>query len=324
MPATLPLARHVAFETSDLDEARERVARIFCPHRLDALRPGQPLRARQHVARIGNLALSYVAYGAEVMIDPGALESFFLVHLVHSGACEIGIGRRIVAGRAPIMAISSASLPLRMRWNAECAHVVLKIGRAALERHLAGLIERSVPRPIEFQPGLPLDAGPGAGFRRLIEFACAEAQREESLLDSPLAAAAIEQTLMTVLLTLQPHTFSAALAAHGTPAAPRHVVRAVDYIRAHADLPITIADLAGAAGVSARTLHEGFRRFRGSAPMAFLKSVRLERVRADLKAAAPGASVTSIAHRWGVIHLGRFAQEYRKRFGELPSETFRR
>ncbi|MDT9702645.1 hypothetical protein, partial [Streptomyces sp. P17] len=33
--ATLPLERLLMFETRDRDEARDSVARVFCPHRLD-------------------------------------------------------------------------------------------------------------------------------------------------------------------------------------------------------------------------------------------------------------------------------------------------
>ncbi|KFU80364.1 hypothetical protein BB31_16195 [Amycolatopsis lurida NRRL 2430] len=37
--------------------------------------------------------------------------------------------------------------------------------------------------------------------------------------------------------------------------------------------------------------------------------------------AAPVGLIGDIAHRWGITHLGRFAGEYRTRFGELPSAT---
>jgi AraC family transcriptional regulator, ethanolamine operon transcriptional activator len=34
--------------------------------------------------------------------------------------------------------------------------------------------------------------------------------------------------------------------------------------------------------------------------------------------------VTQAASQWGFWHLGYFSRDYRKMFGELPSQTFRR
>jgi len=59
--------------------------------------------------------------------------------------------------------------------------------------------------------------------------------------------------------------------------------------------------------------------------MAFLRDRRLEAARHELLVADAGEiSVTEVALGLGFTHLSRFANEYRKAFGELPSETFRR
>ena len=119
------------------------------------------MHARQHVARVGGLALSYVGYGAEVEIDPGRLESFFLIHLVHSGCCEMRTGDEVVMGGPAMGSVTTATRPLAMRWSDDCAHLVLKIERAMLERHLADLLGTPVTRPIEFRAALPVGDGSG-------------------------------------------------------------------------------------------------------------------------------------------------------------------
>jgi len=54
--------------------------------------------------------------------------------------------------------------------------------------------------------------------------------------------------------------------------------------------------------------------------MRYLRHVRLERAHQELVQAQPGeTTVTRTAGRWGFTHLGRFASEYRRAFGELPS-----
>lgn len=44
----LPLERYRLFDSHDLDEAREFVGRVFCPHDLATLRPGAQLDACHH------------------------------------------------------------------------------------------------------------------------------------------------------------------------------------------------------------------------------------------------------------------------------------
>jgi AraC-like DNA-binding protein len=179
-------------------------------------------------------------------------------------------------------------------------------------------------RPIEFDPKLDVQQGLGASLQRIVEFVANELDRDNSLLGSPLSLTNIEQALMTGLLTAQNSNFSTALARRAMPPAPRHVVRAEEFIHAHPELPITIGDLTEASGVSARALYEGFRRFRGTTPMVMLRTVRLECVRRELQSAASTPVIADIAFKWGVAHLGHFAAEYRARFGELPSETISR
>jgi AraC family ethanolamine operon transcriptional activator len=74
-------------------------------------------------------------------------------------------------------------------------------------------------------------------------------------------------------------------------------------------------------GASRRKLNYCFQEVLGSSPVKYLRAVRLNGVRRELRAGA--AAVQDVAARWGFWHLGQFAREYRQQFGELPSETRR-
>ena len=79
------------------------------------------------------------------------------------------------------------------------------------------------------------------------------------------------------------------------------------------------------AGVSIRSLQDGFKKYVGMSPTDYLRNVRLNRVREELLAERSfDSSIADIAFRWGFTHLGRFAKLYHERFGELPSETIRK
>ena len=86
-----------------------------------------------------------------------------------------------------------------------------------------------------------------------------------------------------------------------------------------------MADVAEAAGMSARTLFREFRKRHGMSPMAFSKERRLEAAQRALLAADPRErSVTDIALDYGFCHFGRFSVEYKRAFQEAPSDTLRR
>ncbi|PPK67124.1 AraC-like DNA-binding protein [Actinokineospora auranticolor] len=107
-------------------------------------------------------------------------------------------------------------------------------------------------------------------------------------------------------------------------ATPRTLRTAIAYIEAHADQDISVADIACSAWVTVRAVQLAFRRHLDTTPMAYLRRVRLDHVRAELRAAVPGQeTVTGIAARWGFSRPGAFAAYYREVFDELPSHTLR-
>lgn len=84
----------------------------------------------------------------------------------------------------------------------------------------------------------------------------------------------------------------------------------------------SITDICATAGVSERTLQYAFRNAMQLTPVAYLRTLRLNRVRTDLLIAPPAnITVTQVAMRWGFVHLGEFSQEYKRLFGEQPSQT---
>ncbi len=106
-------------------------------------------------------------------------------------------------------------------------------------------------------------------------------------------------------------------------AAPATVRRALAYIDAHAAEPITIDDIARAAGISTRGLQYAFRRALDISPGEQLRRVRLAGAHAELRDGG-SARVADVARRWGFPHTSRFAAFYREAYGVNPAETLRR
>ena len=94
---------------------------------------------------------------------------------------------------------------------------------------------------------------------------------------------------------------------------------------ASVDEPLHVSALCHVIGVSERTLRKAFHRVYGVPPCRHLRMLRLSNARrALLSADGTIAKVTEIAMSFGFAELGRFSVEYKKAFGESPSQTLYR
>jgi AraC family ethanolamine operon transcriptional activator len=113
----------------------------------------------------------------------------------------------------------------------------------------------------------------------------------------------------------------------GAPLSPgerwRVVRRAEAFLEESAEPSVRIDELCVAACTSLSRLERAFRETFGLSPRRYLMLRRLAAVRRELLRGDPQASITDVATRWGFFHLGRFSQEYREHFAELPSQTLR-
>lgn len=101
--------------------------------------------------------------------------------------------------------------------------------------------------------------------------------------------------------------------------------RAIHFLHESNNTQISIPQLCKEAEVSQRTLEYAFREQFNLTPLAFFKMQRLHQARyALMTSIAPDSTVTQIAHQHGFLETGRFAAQYCKLFGELPSITLRK
>ena len=89
--------------------------------------------------------------------------------------------------------------------------------------------------------------------------------------------------------------------------------------------PVYVAELCEIVGVSERTLQNAFQEIMGMSPFAYLRRVRLHRVRQVLRAETTrSVTVSKVALDWGFWHFGEFSGAYKDCFGERPSQTLQR
>ena len=85
--------------------------------------------------------------------------------------------------------------------------------------------------------------------------------------------------------------------------------------------PPSITELCLMVGAKERTLHLSCVEAFGRPPAALLAELRLNGVHRALSRPEKETSVTAVAALYGFTHFGRFAEYYRRQFGELPSVT---
>jgi AraC-like DNA-binding protein len=320
LPVSLPLASRCQFASDDFEAMHARLSTVLKPHGLRRL-SDSPVAGIICRARLNRISFNVLRIGPSVEVAPGALEDFFLVQIPIVGTVELCVGREQIKCEGATAAVISPGERLHLRWSDNCTQLILQIPHEAMESSLAQRLGRKSATALRFQAAFDLDASAGREWRQLLDVAVRSIEHDGILSREP-ASSDLEDLLLSALLAAQPHNYVAALRRHPDPA-PFYIVRAEREMRRRLRHAFTVAGLASAAGVSERTLHLGFRRFRSTTPMGRLAALRLHEARRLLGNAEPNATVAQVAAEVGFHQFGRFAAAYRNMFGELPSQTLR-
>lgn len=176
----------------------------------------------------------------------------------------------------------------------------------------------------QFSDSVDITSGSGAALFRNVAAAFKEIEMLEHAGLGMVAEASLAELLTNLaVISLVP---GARALLEKTPRSPGTgaIERARQYIEAHAEGPVRIAEVARDLGISMRTLQVAFQRQLGRTPTEYLFECRLAKVRQLLLNAPGGATVTALATECGFANLGAFSARYRNAFGEFPSETLSR
>ncbi len=87
---------------------------------------------------------------------------------------------------------------------------------------------------------------------------------------------------------------------------------------------VNIEDLAKELNISQRQFHDTFKTNYGLTPKHYLKYIKLNAIRRELLVASADINISDIAFKYGFTHMSHFAQEYKKMFSKLPSESLKK
>jgi len=200
--------------------------------------------------------------------------------------------------------------------------IELAIPLDQLERCARTLFKIESDKPLMFEPVVDLESFPGQAIIDLVSLLQLQVVESPEIKTNSILMANTKELVFNSVLNLLQHNYRTGLLAKKETTHPRVVLLAEEFMRANADLPITIEMLAKEVGCSGRALHSLFRQVRDTTPISALRDIRLEKARSELLSDA--TSVTACAIKWGFTNLGRFAKAYEAKFLEKPSETLQR
>lgn len=310
------LYRSPVFHSQAADPSHQELSKVISKHGLTWGRGRvNTTLFRRDISRISVMILGY---GAEVEIQADGFQDFSLVQMPLRGVAEfISDGCTLTACPGEV-AILSPRQQVRTLWQGGCEQLILKVPHALFD----GASAQDAPTGVRPAPAGKIDDRHAPQWAALIRQLLSLSGS-----DHPAWLRHVETGLALFLLchgaAEEPAAREQVLLRSQDRAGLARLRQAQAYVLGHLHAPISLADLAGAAGLSPRALHILCRRHHGESPMNWARNLRLEAARRCLLA-DPRVGVTEVALAHGFGHLGRFSAYYQARFGELPSATGRR
>lgn len=304
----------------DVEEARCVGGQVYYPHRLQVRGHGDDFAMRLQHARFGPVLVGVLTYDTEVTISTEELRTAYEVNIPVHGRVSSWVGPTAVGANPTTVAITGPNATSTLSgFGAGSALVGLKIDRDILEAQAGAVLGRPCTGPVPFPATIDLRSLDGRAWWSLARVLVDAVTGPAPLLRNPLVAAPLVDSVLCGLLGL------AGLGEDAGRACPARVRAATDFMQAHVSEPLTLSQIATAAGCGVRALQAGFREHLGCTPIGYLQRVRLAGVHADLLRADPASdTVTDVSLRWGFAHHGRFAAAYRAEYGTTPAAALHR
>ncbi len=309
---TSALRDYRLFDSHDLDETQNQISQIMQPH---VLSPKGQARGRSHMdfVRLGGVGIGTIAFGDAMSVEVEALHGYWLLMFCVSGQASVQMQGSPVSVDSTSGVLCAPGQRFDAVLSKDCEQLILRIDPVLLK----GQTGLATPR---LEPVVAVGGTRLGGWLQQLKLVAESRELLACAQANPAVAAQLGQLLLELLIAGHDRTNPASGGMHVQPGFIR---RACEFMHAHWNTPLELAGIAAAAEVSERTLLSAFRQFRGTSPMQYLRELRLAEAHRALKGTTCHASVAEIALDCGFTHLGRFAGAYRKRFGELPSETAR-
>jgi AraC-like DNA-binding protein len=306
-----------------IDELEEAQAmNLLRPHGIRILDRDARLDASMSSVIVSEtMSLHHLVYGCAVDIAPKEPDGDnFLLCAAVSGVAKYRTGSQNAVLRPQELSAITPYHEFASETSSDFSQIIVSLNRKNVENTVASLTGSGGVRQVELtypQDIISLTNATVSLWSSLAALAASGASYERE------AARRIEEIALEQILLGFP-SVQARIVASTEVASARSVRLAMQYMRDHLGEPISITELATAVSVAPRSLQLAFRKELDNTVTGTLREMRLGHARKLLVSQDPRfGTVTQVAHAVGMGHLGNFAVEYRRLFGESPSAALR-
>lgn len=323
MLSELRLQNRPAIQFATADEWSQHFGAKGLPLRIAPAAGNPDIAWRLHEVELNKLWAAYGTHGSALDIEQLAPARGVVFHIPQSGTALLKSGGQTLplSSKRGALVDLSRRTSFHIHGEESFKTIALRLPREMFDDHLSAITDRRVDPAAGIDQAIDMTSGIGATLGSLAE-AILKGLENDLLERAPVAISNLTQSMIS--LATAHHVLTLDALAPVPSIAPRQIRLAIDFMRANLDKPLTIAEIAQASRTSVRTLQGGFRDFKSTNPLAYLRQLRLEAIRAELTDPENRRTVAEIALKWGFAHPGRFSYGYRQTFGELPSDTVRR
>lgn len=310
---------HSEFRTADPDKAEALSAEMYGAFH-PRYGPVEHFTFDGRRTSAGEMSLDHLVHST-MSIECAPLDYLMFI-VITGGSLTVTAGDLETRLRMGDTAVCPVGVPLTISWERLNKEVISVPLRAAEE----AAAEYGNTGELRFVGTTPVSPAMDRFWRATVGYVASQLETPDSPLTEPLVYSRTLNLLGTAAVRTFPNTTMTADYQPGPgQVAPAALRRAVGYIDANAHRPLTLSDIAAAVSAPPRALQHGFVREYGTTPLGYLHRVRLERARRDLQAADPasGATVESVATRWGFPNPRKFSDTYRDIYGQAPIQTLR-
>lgn len=309
------LATSTIFQGAHPEEVSAFVNQHIGGHSLDML-SGENHAASLSFGEFAGFGLSRISYGNHVRVRTPALDGIYHFQVVTRGECrwrQDGETLRVRRGQALMV---NPDEVIDLEYTQECEKVIIKVP-ASIMKSVCSTGSLTGEQLVRFDR-LPIDLRFCPALTSILDAVFSEYEESGDSNFGPITLS-YREIVLKKLLKVFPSNWSAS--DNAQPVSPS-MERIILYIEKHVKEDIELETLSQISNMSIRSIYNSFSRVFSTTPKSYVKLVKLRSLRSDLLQ-GHCRNITEVALDYGFSHLGRFSSDYRKRFGELPSETMR-